>query len=104
MDDHVYRVIEIVGTSQKGVDDAIKSAISRANATIRTHNHRPRNLAQSRAPWSWVPAIRVPRKSPGTLAQARYCQIGDFRGCPARGRQRSCSGVRALRHALAARK
>jgi flavin-binding protein dodecin len=35
MDDHVYRVIEIVGTSQKGVDDAIKSAISRANATIR---------------------------------------------------------------------
>jgi flavin-binding protein dodecin len=35
MDDHVYRVIEIVGTSQKGVDDAIKSAIARASATIR---------------------------------------------------------------------
>jgi dodecin len=35
MDDHVYRVIEIVGTSQKGVDDAMRSAITRANATIR---------------------------------------------------------------------
>jgi flavin-binding protein dodecin len=35
MDDHVYRVIEIVGTSQKGIDDAIKSAIERASATIR---------------------------------------------------------------------
>jgi flavin-binding protein dodecin len=35
MDDHVYRVIEIVGTSQKGVDDAIKGAIARASATIR---------------------------------------------------------------------
>ncbi len=35
MDDHIYRVIEIVGTSQKGVDDAIKRAITRANATIR---------------------------------------------------------------------
>jgi len=35
MDDHIYRVIEIVGTSQKGVDDAIKSAIQRANSTLR---------------------------------------------------------------------
>ena len=35
MDDHVYRVIEIVGTSPKGIDDAIKSAIARASATIR---------------------------------------------------------------------
>ena len=31
MDDHVYRV----GTSQIGVDDAIKTAIARASATIR---------------------------------------------------------------------
>jgi len=35
MDDHIYRVIEIVGTSQKGVDDAIKTALARANATLR---------------------------------------------------------------------
>ncbi len=35
MDDHIYRVIEIVGTSQKGIDDAIKSAIQRANSTLR---------------------------------------------------------------------
>jgi len=35
MDDHIYRVIEIVGTSQKGVDDAIKSALARAHSTLR---------------------------------------------------------------------
>jgi flavin-binding protein dodecin len=35
MDDHVYRVIEIVGTSPKGVDDAIKSALARAHSTLR---------------------------------------------------------------------
>jgi dodecin len=35
MDDHIYRVIEIVGTSTTGVDDAIKTAIGRANATLR---------------------------------------------------------------------
>lgn len=35
MDDRIYRVIEIVGTSDKGVDDAINSAIKRASKTLR---------------------------------------------------------------------
>ena len=35
MDDHIYRVIEIVGTSDKGVDDAISRAIKRASKTLR---------------------------------------------------------------------
>ena len=35
MDDHIYRVIEIVGTSDKGVDDAITRAIKRAGKTLR---------------------------------------------------------------------
>jgi dodecin len=35
MDDHIYRVIEIVGTSQTGIDDAINIAIGRANSTLR---------------------------------------------------------------------
>jgi dodecin len=35
MDDHIYRVIEIVGSSQNGIVDAIRSAVDRANATIR---------------------------------------------------------------------
>ena len=35
MDDHVYRVIEIVGSSQKGIDDAIKTAVARASKTLR---------------------------------------------------------------------
>jgi dodecin len=33
--DHVYRVIEIAGSSQTSIDDAIKSAVARANQTIR---------------------------------------------------------------------
>jgi len=34
-DDHIYRVIELVGTSQNGIEDAVKSAIERAHKTIR---------------------------------------------------------------------
>jgi flavin-binding protein dodecin len=33
--DHVYKVIELVGTSETSVDDAIKSAISRASKTLK---------------------------------------------------------------------
>jgi flavin-binding protein dodecin len=35
MDDHVYRVIQIVGSSEKSIDDAIRMAISRASKTLR---------------------------------------------------------------------
>lgn len=35
MQDNVYRVIEIVGSSEHGVDDAIRTAIARASRTIR---------------------------------------------------------------------
>ncbi len=35
MDDHVYRVIELVGSSQTTIEDAVNAAIDRANATIR---------------------------------------------------------------------
>jgi flavin-binding protein dodecin len=35
MDDHIYRVIELVGTSPNSIEDAINAAIGRANATIR---------------------------------------------------------------------
>ena len=34
-DAHIYRVIEIVGSSEKSIDDAIEAAISRAGKTIR---------------------------------------------------------------------
>jgi dodecin len=34
-DDHIYRVIEIVGTSQDSIDDAIQSALTRADRTLR---------------------------------------------------------------------
>ena len=35
MSDHVYKVSEIVGTSHKSADDAIKSAIARASKSLR---------------------------------------------------------------------
>jgi dodecin len=35
MTDHVYKVTEIVGSSETSVDDAIKTAISRASETLR---------------------------------------------------------------------
>lgn len=35
MKEHVYKVIEIVGSSDKSIDDAIKTAISTASQTIR---------------------------------------------------------------------
>jgi flavin-binding protein dodecin len=34
-DDHVYRVIEVVGTSEESIEDAISSAIARASRTLR---------------------------------------------------------------------
>jgi flavin-binding protein dodecin len=34
-DDHVYRVIEITGSSSKSIDDAIQVAVARAAKTLR---------------------------------------------------------------------
>ena len=38
MNDHVYKTIEITGSSQKGPEDAIRVAIEKASHTI--HNMR----------------------------------------------------------------
>lgn len=35
MTEHIYRVTEIVGTSHKGVDDAVRNGIRRAAQTLR---------------------------------------------------------------------
>jgi len=35
MDEHVYKVVELVGSSESGVDGAIKNAIDRASRTVR---------------------------------------------------------------------
>jgi flavin-binding protein dodecin len=35
MSDHVYKVVEIVGSSSKGSDDAIQNAIARASKTLK---------------------------------------------------------------------
>jgi dodecin len=35
MEDHIYRVIQLVGSSEKSIDDAIHQAIARASKTLR---------------------------------------------------------------------
>jgi flavin-binding protein dodecin len=35
MTDHIYKVIELVGSSETSTDDAIKSAIARASKTLK---------------------------------------------------------------------
>ncbi len=35
MSDHVYKVVEIVGSSSKSSDDAIQNAIARATKTLK---------------------------------------------------------------------
>lgn len=33
--DHVYKILELVGSSETSIEDAIKNAISRASKTVR---------------------------------------------------------------------
>ena len=35
MADHIYKVVEIVGSSTKGADDAVQNAIARASKTLK---------------------------------------------------------------------
>ena len=35
MSNHVYKTVELVGSSSTGSDDAVKNAIARASATVR---------------------------------------------------------------------
>lgn len=34
MSDHVYKIVELVGSSPKGIEDAIENALARASATL----------------------------------------------------------------------
>ena len=34
MDDHIYKIIQVVGSSEKSSDDAIRNAIVKASETI----------------------------------------------------------------------
>ena len=33
--DHVYKILDLVGSSEKSIDDAVRNAITRASKTIR---------------------------------------------------------------------
>ena len=64
MDEHTYRVIEIVGSSHTSIEDAINSAIARAETTIRnlrwfevlrTSGQIEPTAAAAATPSSWSP-------------------------------------------------
>lgn len=46
MSNHVYKVIELVGSSPTGTDDAVRNAIARAAATV--HNLRWFEVVETR--------------------------------------------------------
>lgn len=46
MPDHVYKIVEIVGSSTKGTDDAIQNAVARASKTL--HNLNWYEVVESR--------------------------------------------------------
>jgi flavin-binding protein dodecin len=35
MPDHIYRIIQIAGSSEKSIEDAIRNAVGRASRTLR---------------------------------------------------------------------
>ena len=46
MDDHIYKIIELAGTSTTTMEDAIQNAISRASKTL--HNMRWFQVVETR--------------------------------------------------------
>lgn len=46
MEDHVYRIIEVAGSSEKSIDDAIRNAVARASRTL--HHLRWFEVIQTR--------------------------------------------------------
>ena len=46
MADHIYKKIELVGSSPKGIEDAVKNALTRAKKTVR--NMRWFEVAETR--------------------------------------------------------
>ena len=46
MSDHIYKKIELVGSSPKGIEDAVKNALNRAKKTVR--NMRWFEIAETR--------------------------------------------------------
>lgn len=63
MSDHVYKLLELTGTSSTGVDDAIRNAIAKAGKTV--HNLRWFQVVEIRggidggAVSSWQVTIKV---------------------------------------------
>ena len=73
MSDHVYRVIEVVGSSEEGIDAAIRTAVARAGQTTRNLDWFEvtqlcaRKLCLNQ-PAAFAPAFAVPPPSAKTPA------------------------------------
>ncbi len=50
MSEHVYKIIELTGTSPKDIEDAVKNAVTRAGETVRNMRwlESPRHAAISK--------------------------------------------------------
>lgn len=46
MDEHVYKIIELTGSSKTSIEDAVKNALSKAAKTV--HNMRWFHIVESR--------------------------------------------------------
>ena len=82
MSDHVYKTLELVGSSAKSPEDAVRTAIAKANQTVRnlrwfevveTRGHIEKRLRPARgakspsaSEWGWGPA------------SAEQCQIAHW--------------------------
>lgn len=66
-DSNVYRVTEIVGSSDRGIDDAVRCALDRAGKTLR-------NLD-----WFEVSSIRGSIDSPGATPKVQVTMKVGFR-------------------------
>ena len=48
MENHVYKTIDLVGSSKESIEDAVETALRRANKTV--NNMRWLEVTQTRAP------------------------------------------------------
>jgi flavin-binding protein dodecin len=96
--EHVYKTIELVGSSADGVEDGVRNAVIKASQTLRNcaGSRWWRRGGTSRAAgsriWQVTPKIGFTLEgNPKPAEQSQSCMIGRYRnaGCLTRHRARS---------------
>jgi hypothetical protein len=63
MSDHVYKSIEITGTSRKSIEDAVETALSRASKSVRNMRwfeiRETRGAIEKGKPSQWQVTLKV---------------------------------------------